>query len=102
MEISLVLVTCPQGEIAEKLSNQLVSEDLAACVNVLTGVTSTFKWQGQIQRESEALLIIKAKTEILKKLEIRLYEIHPYDTPEFIVIDPSMVGEKYLRWALDS
>ena len=100
MELSLVLVTCPVGEIAEKLSEQLVFEGLAVCVNVLPGVTSTFKWQGQIQRESEALLIVKTKTDRLKRLENRIYEIHPYDTPEFIVLDPSMVGEKYLRWAL--
>jgi periplasmic divalent cation tolerance protein len=102
MELAIVLVTCPIGLIAQEISDILVTEGLAACVNVLDRINSTYKWQGKLEHTQESLLIIKAKTANLKKLEKRLYEIHPYDIPEFVVIGPKIVGQKYLSWVLES
>lgn len=97
-DILLALTTCPTPENAETLATTLVSEGLAACVNQLPGVHSTYLWQGQLQRDSEILLLIKTTATQLAPLEIRLKALHPYELPELIAIPVCAGSLPYLDW----
>jgi periplasmic divalent cation tolerance protein len=95
--VKVVLSTAP-AEAAEKLASTLVEERLAACVNVLAGVVSVYRWEGRIERSGESLLVAKTSDAALAALMSRLAEIHPYDVPEIVAIDAADVSETYRRW----
>jgi periplasmic divalent cation tolerance protein len=95
--VSLVLSTCPQAQ-AEQLAELLVSTQLAACVNIVPAVTSVYRWHGAVEKDSEALLVIKCSTGDYARLERRLREAHPYELPEIITV-PEVGGlAEYLQW----
>ena len=94
----LVLSTCPQGEVAEALAKFLVGEHLAACVNILPGLTSVYPWEGNIETGAEALLLIKTERTVYPRLETELRGRHPYQLPEIIVIDIERGLPDYLNW----
>lgn len=94
----LVLSTCPDQETAKKLARALIEERLAACVNQLPGLTSTYRWQGEILEESEALLLIKTTQERYEALQTRLLQLHPYDVPEVIALDIAAGHAAWLDW----
>jgi periplasmic divalent cation tolerance protein len=83
---------------AEEFAEQLISEGIAACVNCLPNLTSIYKWQGNLERAAETLLIVKTSEKLLKELELRVAELHPYDLPEFISVRPEYVSELYNKW----
>lgn len=95
--MKVVLTTVPL-EAAETLASTLVEERLAACVNVHPGVTSVYRWQGRIERQREAMLVVKTSDAALDKLVARLSEIHPYSVPEIVALDVVRVNAKYLDW----
>ena len=97
IECVLVLTTMPADERANGLSQTLVEERLAACVNVHQPMTSIYRWQGKIEVDSERQVVIKTTRERLSALEARLRELHPYELPEFIVLDGS-AGDAYGAW----
>ncbi|HEY8739401.1 MAG TPA: divalent-cation tolerance protein CutA [Candidatus Dormibacteraeota bacterium] len=83
---------------AARLAALLVEARLAACVSVLPGVHSTFRWEGQVATEHEYLLLIKTVEDRLPALRERLTAEHPYDVPEFIVLSALEVSASYLGW----
>jgi len=94
----VVLCTCPDGTAAAHLAETLVDEALAACVNRLPGVVSTFRWEGRVQQETETLLLIKSTQERLVALTARIRDLHPYELPEVVAV-PVLGGlEEYLDW----
>ncbi|MBX2811688.1 MAG: divalent-cation tolerance protein CutA [Myxococcales bacterium] len=95
--IQVVLVTAPV-EHAQALAKALVEQRLAACVNILDGIQSTFWWEGTVQTEPEALLIIKTTAEVEPKLREAVLALHPYDVPEFIVLPVNDGHLPYLQW----
>jgi periplasmic divalent cation tolerance protein len=95
--VKVVLCTAP-AEAAESLASTLVEERLAACVNVLPGVVSVYRWRGAVVRSRESLLVAKTSDEAAPRLARRLAEIHPYDVPEIVSLAPSDVNEAYLKW----
>lgn len=97
-EYVLVLSTCPEGEKALSIAQQLVNEKLAACVNILPKVTSVYPWQGAVQTDSESLLLIKSEKKIYPRLEARLREIHPYELPEIVMVCIEQGFPEYLNW----
>jgi len=101
MALKLVFVTCPSIEKAREIASVVVTEKLAACVNILAAVESLYFWEGALQRDTETLLIIKSVQEKLEALKQRVFELHPYQTPEFVAISSSEVSEKYERWVKD-
>lgn len=101
MSAKLVLITAPRGEKAQLIAKTLVQENLAACVNIVTGIRSIYAWQGKIEDESEDLLVVKTIDKKLTALEKRLLEIHPYSTPEFVVIKPEHMSSAYSKWLTD-
>ena len=96
-ECVLVLTTMPADERANGLSQTLVEERLAACVNVHEPMTSIYRWQGKIEVDSERQVVIKTTREKLSALEARLRELHPYKLPELIVLDAS-ASDAYAAW----
>lgn len=98
----VVLSTCPDEATAERIANALVSERLAACVNRLAGVVSTYRWKGEVQRDSEQLLIIKTTRERFDALRARIVALHPYELPEVVAVDIAAGLDRYLAWIDDA
>jgi periplasmic divalent cation tolerance protein len=94
----IVLNTCPDQETGEKIAKILVEEQLAACVNIVPGITSIYQWQGKIEQDPEVLLIIKTQAERYKVLEERIKQAHPYELPEVISVTIEDGLEAYLKW----
>jgi periplasmic divalent cation tolerance protein len=92
-----VLTTLPAEADAAALARTLVEERLAACVNVLPAMTSIYRWKGAIEQEREQQLIIKTSPKALDALQARLRQLHPYELPEFIVLD-AQASAAYAAW----
>jgi len=99
-DLVLVLTTMPDDSRADELARSLVDEGLAACVNVHGPMVSTYRWQGQVEREPERQMVIKTMRARLPELEVRLRALHPYDVPEFVVIDVES-SAAYGEWAAE-
>lgn len=98
----VVYCTCPDQAVAEHIAETIVGERLAACVNLAPGLTSIYRWEGEIQRDAEWLLMIKTRGAVYALLEARIRELHPYDTPEIIAL-PILAGSAtYLDWITDN
>lgn len=96
------LCTCPDAATAAHIAEALVDERLAACVNVLPGVESVYRWQGRVERASEVLLLIKSTRERLPALTARVVELHPYELPELVAVDIAGGLPGYLAWIADA
>ena len=94
----LVFVTAPDRETARSLARGLVEARLAACANLIEGVTSVYRWQGAVEEEAEVLLVIKTTADRVAALERRLADEHPYDVPECVAVEPASVEARYLAW----
>lgn len=96
--IRVVLVTVGGEDAGKILARRLVQERLAACGNVIPGLTSVYRWDGEIQEETEALVILKTTEDRMEALRKRVLELHSYEVPEFLSL-PVMEGhDPYLRW----
>ena len=93
----IVLVTAPK-DISESLSTTLVSEHLAACVNIVPGVTSIFFFEGKVCQEAEVLLLIKTNESAWNQLMNRVKELHTYDIPEIVSLPIADGFQLYLQW----
>jgi periplasmic divalent cation tolerance protein len=96
--IAVVLTTVGSEEQAAGLVRQLLEERLIACSTVISSVASHYWWDGKITSETEALLVIKTRSDVVDRLKARVLELHPYTVPEFIVLDASNVAEAYAAW----
>lgn len=95
---SLVLVTAPELKTARRLAQAALKRRLVACANIVPALESHYWWQGKIERSPEVLLLLKSKTSRLRALEKLVLEQHPYDTPEFVVLNVQAATERYLNW----
>lgn len=91
-------VTMPDAERATALARALVSEGLAACVNVVPGVRSIYRWEGKIQEDDEVLCLIKTRPAIFDRVRRRILELHPYDVPEILGFTVDEGSPAYLDW----
>ena len=98
----IVFVTTGNREESEKIARTLVSEGLAACVNIVENIKSIYKWNGKIEESEENLLIIKTLKEKFEKLSSKIKEEHSYDNPEIISFEISQGSEEYLKWVKES
>ena len=98
METLLVYCTVPDQDVADRIARTLVEEQLAACVNRITGVVSTYRWQGEIKLDSELLLLIKTTRSRVDALIARIVALHPYELPEAIAVDVAAGHAPYLDW----
>lgn len=94
----VILCTCPDAEIAESIARQLITERLAACVNILPGVRSVYAWQGVVETAQEHLLLIKSSQQHYPAIEAAIKGLHPYQLPEIIAMPIEQGSDDYLRW----
>jgi len=97
-DVRVVLITAPDAAAAENLARALVEERLAACVNVLPGVRSFYRWEGSVQDDAELLLVAKTRAERVGALAARVNELHPYDLPEILELPATGGSKAYLDW----
>lgn len=102
MSTLLVLSTFPDAAQARTISRTLVEEQLAACANLVPGAESIYWWKGVIESSTEIMAFFKTTDEQYKAFEARLKELHPYETPEIVALQPSEGSPAYLQWVVDS
>lgn len=99
----VVLITVPDREVGKKMAHSLVEKRLAACVNILPGMTSVYTWEGAVQEEEEVLLLVKTRGEIFEEKFVPAVKAeHPYDVPEIIALPITMGAKSYLDWITES
>lgn len=98
----VVLVTCPDRAVAKRLAEALVRRRLAACVNIVPGIQSVFRWKGKVERASEVLLLIKTPAKAFQRLRQAIATLHPYDVPEIIALPVKAGHPAYLAWIAES
>ena len=96
--VYLILSTVDDHATASRLSRQLVEEGLVACVNVVSGLISTYRWEDEIRQEEEYLMILKTSGRSLARTQARLVELHPYEVPEVVAILIESGHQPYLDW----
>lgn len=101
-ERAVVLCTVGSAEDAEGIAGALVERGLAACVNVVPGVTSFYRWKGETARDAEWLLVIKTTSGRFEDLRGALVELHPYEVPEIIALPIAQGHTPYLEWIDES
>ncbi|HSN18102.1 MAG TPA: divalent-cation tolerance protein CutA [Gammaproteobacteria bacterium] len=97
-----MLCTVPDRESGERIAQALVEERLAACVNLVPGLTSIYRWQGKVEKEPECLLVIKSTAARSQALMERIKTLHPYDMPEMIVLPITDGSPEYLKWITEN
>ena len=101
-DIRWVLTTAPDAESGSALARTLVDRRLAACVNLVPGLRSIYRWQGAVEDEIEAALWIKTTADRLDELGAAIRELHPYDTPEVLALPVQAGSKDYLDWVRQS
>ncbi len=101
-DILTLITTFADAETARQIGTQLVESQLAACVNVLPGMESIYRWQGEVRLEAEAIVLIKTTRGRLNELEAWLQSHHPYEVPEILVLTPESGSARYFQWVRES
>lgn len=94
----IILCTCPDKTTAEQIAHLLIDGNLAACVNIVPGIISIYKWQGKIESSDEHLLLIKSNDENYQAVETKIKAHHPYELPEIVAISITNGLPEYLNW----
>ena len=97
-EYITVFITAPNEEEAARISQTIVGERLAACVNIIRSVRSIYRWQGRVEDEQEVLMIVKTKRTLFERLQDRVKELHSYTVPEIIGLPVIEGSKEYLDW----
>lgn len=101
-EVVLVLTTFPDQATATNMATDLLANKLAACVNVISGITSHYHWAGKLETSQEFQLIIKTAKDLIPDLERQITKNHPYECPEILVLPISQGSTQYLEWMMSS
>lgn len=94
----VVYVTTPDRDTADAIANALVENREAACVNIVAGVTSVYRWQGSVERDDELLLIVKTRAGCLATIDACLAQLHPDEVPERIALPIADGAPAYMQW----
>ena len=101
MPAHLVFCTCPDPASARRIADAVVGERLAACVNLIPGLVSVYRWQEKVEQADEVLLLIKTTQDRLPALTTRLTELHPHELPEVLAVEADAGLPAYLRWVAE-
>ena len=101
-EVRLVFCTFPDAAAARQIGTALIEKQLAACVSLIPGVESVYRWQGKVESASEVLAVFKTSTAVYPAFERELAGLHPYEVPEIIAVEPAAVAEQYVSWVLEN
>jgi periplasmic divalent cation tolerance protein len=99
-EVVALLVSAPDAETGRRIARALVEERLAACVNVLPGVHSIYRWKGAVEEADEVLLVAKTRRTRAAALAARVRALHPYELPEVVALPVTDGSRAYLRWVV--
>jgi len=100
--VHLLYCTCPDGDTAARIARRLVEERLAACINIVPGLRSIYRWQDALHDDAEVLMLIKTRQDSIGRLTETLLQLHPYELPEVIAV-PVVAGHApYLDWVRDN
>lgn len=99
--VRLIYVTCNSPDEARSIATDLVERGLAACGNIFPNMQSIYRWEGTIQSETEAVLILKTTSKHLDLCQTRIKEIHSYQTPCILELEVSRANAEYLKWVSD-
>jgi len=97
-DLCVILCTCPNKTTARDIAWQAVEQQLAACVNIFPGMVSIYRWEGKVQQDSECQLVLKTRKGALESLQQLVFSLHPYDVPEWLVLDAGSASEDYEKW----
>ena len=98
MSAMIVLTTTPDRGVAQNIARALIERRLAACVNILAGCESVYRWRGQIETASEVPLMIKTRAAIYDDVEAAIRSLHPYELPEIVAVSVERGLPAYLDW----
>lgn len=98
--VLVVYITCPDADCAQAIASELVTRHAAACVSVLPGVQSTYRWQGRIETATESLLMVKTRAARLDAVRACVNALHPDEVPELIALQVSAGAPAYLDWVV--
>ena len=101
-DVRVALVTAPDAGTAETLVHTLVEEGVVACGNIVPGVVSIYRWQGQVERAGEVLVVLKTTAAAVPRLLEQVPALHPYEVPEVLVLPVAAGHEPYLAWVAAS
>ena len=101
-ELLLVFSTFPDTQTAQCIGRTLVEENLAACVNLIPGIESIYRWEGKVEEAKEVLALVKTTIGQYQQLESRIKALHPYQVPEIISVSPAGGLPDYLNWAVQA
>ena len=101
-EYVMVICNCPDHQVAEQLSETLVSEKLAACVNIMPEMKSVYRWQSEVENDLEVQIQIKTILNLYDKLRQRIEVLHPYEVPEIIAIPILRGNPSYMQWITEN
>lgn len=99
-DVCLVLCTAPEHSVAQKIAKHLVSNKLAACVNIIPNVTSVYSWNEELQVDNECQMVIKTTKQNVILAQQAVAKLHPYDVPEWVVINDINGSQQYVNWLL--
>ena len=99
--LAIVLVTAPDKNCGEMLAAKLLEARCAACINIIPGLHSIYRWKGQVESAEEVLLLIKSTTDRFTELELLIKASHPYENPEIIALNAEHAAASYLNWVTE-
>jgi periplasmic divalent cation tolerance protein len=102
LEPRIGLCTVPDRDTATRIAEALVTEQLAACVNIIPAIQSVYRWEGAVEHGEELLLLIKTSAAVWSRLEARILALHPYELPEIISVRIQDGHNNYLNWIANS
>jgi periplasmic divalent cation tolerance protein len=97
-DLVIILTTVPADGLGDRIARVLVDEQLAACVNVLPPMSSTYRWRGAVETESEQQVAIKTRASLADLVMARVRELHTYELPELLVLNVAAGSDRYLQW----
>lgn len=101
-DLCVILCTCPNKSSARDIACKAVEQKLAACVNILAGMVSVYRWEGKVQQDSECQLVLKTRKDVQERLKELVFSMHSYDVPEWIVLDVESASVDYQDWVRSS
>jgi periplasmic divalent cation tolerance protein len=94
----VLLCTCPNMDVAREIAATLVEDGAAACVNIVPGLTSVYRWQGETHEDAELMLVVKTTGAAYRRVEETIQRLHPYELPEIIAVPVVKGLSDYLHW----